>query len=171
MIGDGLEALSLIGDCMVCEVDRNGNPTDCHPCGGTDAQQSLARAQLLARRRKQQGHRMIGADDAPNADEIDSDVVVEDSEGLTAAVNEIMGVSFSDVTPYLSAIAQGAQGFAGDDKAKAAAAAEEAKKQAAKDAKEAAEKQKSSKTTLYVVLGVLGATVLGVGGYFVARKK
>lgn len=116
----------------------------------------------------------IRGEDMPEGDS-DEQVNQDINDGMYEAVNELMGAvdkgtdTMAKVTPYLSALAPLLQSFqGGDDKKKAE---EEAKKAEEERKKEEARQAASKKTTLWVVLGLLGAGVLGLGGYLVARKK
>lgn len=103
--------------------------------------------------------------------ETDEDINRDIDDGLYDAVNELMGDAEGDLKkaqPFLSALGPLLSSFGGGsdaDKKKAEEEAEAAKKEEEKQA--AANK----KTTLYVVLGLAGAAVLGFGGYLVSRKK
>lgn len=109
-------------------------------------------------------------------EETDEEINQDINDGLYDAVNELMGgtneENLKKAQPYLSMLGPLLSSFGGGDKAKEEAEQkkkdDEYNEQKRKD-DEAAKKGKN--TTLYVVLGVVGVAVLGLGGFLVSRKK
>ena len=77
-----------------------------------------------------------------------------------------VGDAASSISPWLNALVQAGKSGQGGGTPDAAAAAARDKARA-----DALAKSKGSNTLLYVVLGVLGTAAVGVGGYFLVRRK
>lgn len=88
-------------------------------------------------------------------------------DGLSEAVDELLGLDLKQVTPYLSAAMSAFP--QGEDKEKEK---EKAAREAEQKKKEEEEKSKaSSKKTVVVVLGIIGVGLLGLGTFLAVRKK
>jgi len=85
----------------------------------------------------------------------------------------IMGFDMTSVSPYLSAFASGFGGGGGsgggNQQQAAAAAAAQAEKERLQREKDAADAR--ARTTLWAVVGIMGAGILGTVIYFVAKGR